>query len=69
MNITDKCMFVLILIISSFFIGFNIVSIIDKKMSNISIKMPNVNIPKDSIQIVLDEKLFNKLLKKKVIKK
>jgi len=44
-NNIDIFFFIILMIVVSAFIGLNIVSIIDKKLSNLSINMPNITIP------------------------
>jgi len=55
----DQLSFYLILILIiigvSFLIGTNIVNIVDKKLSNISINMPNITLPTPTFTVHMDE--------------
>ena len=41
----DIFFFIILMIVVSAFIGLNIISIVDKKLSNLSINMPNITMP------------------------
>jgi hypothetical protein len=52
-KLTNIVIMFVVAVVLSMIIGYNIVSIIDKKISNVNINVPPVNIPKSNITIHL----------------
>lgn len=70
---TDFLFLIILIVVVSAFIGLNIVSIVDKKLKNISINMPNVTVPPSEVTINIENEEENFRIKcvnkDKVIKK
>jgi hypothetical protein len=51
---TDFFFLVILVIVASSFIGLNIVSIIDKKIKNLSINMPKITVPPAEVTVNIE---------------
>lgn len=60
-NLTDTFFIILFAIVVATIIGLNIVNVVDKKISNVSVNIPPINIPKQNIILSVDDKDQNKL--------
>jgi hypothetical protein len=49
MESMDICMIILFLVAVSFIIGLNIVSVVDRKLGNVEINVPPINVPKPTL--------------------
>lgn len=61
-NKTDLFFIVLFIIVVSIIIGLNIVSLIDKKISNISVNIPPISVPKPEITILVKDNMDPNLI-------
>ena len=58
-NKLDTLFICLFMVIIAIIIGINIISMIDKKISNVSVNVPPVNVPKSTIIINLEKQHIN----------
>ena len=63
----DIFFIVLFVITITIIVGLNIVTMIDKKISSISVNIPPLNIPEHKMYISIDENMRNMLCKNNVV--